>query len=87
MDALLASSSSIVSSGLAATAGTDSYSWGIGSRQSSAALSSFESELKAMAQALQQHGGPYLCGDTPSLVSSSSGLGAVSLVCNLYAGA
>lgn len=76
MDALLASTSSIVSSGLAATAGADSHSWGIGSRQSSAALRSFESELRAMAQALQQHGGPHLCGDTPSLVSGSSAHGA-----------
>lgn len=59
--------SGIVSAGLDLMAGKTGRYWGIGSGQSSGQRSAFEAELRQLAASLQQHGGPFLLGQQPSL--------------------
>ncbi|KAK9867166.1 hypothetical protein WJX84_010666 [Apatococcus fuscideae] len=61
-EALLRAKDSIVSSGLSLASGSDSRSWGIGSRPTGAQRKAFESSLQALSTSLEQHGGPFLLG-------------------------
>lgn len=67
MDTLLSSTSSIVSAGFDIVAGSTAYQWGIGRQPSSAQVQRFEQQCSQLRSALQQHGGPYLCGAQPTL--------------------
>ncbi|WIA08730.1 hypothetical protein OEZ85_008154 [Tetradesmus obliquus] len=67
MDTLLSSTSCIVSAGLDIVAGSTAYQWGIGRQPSTAQVQRFEQQCSQLRSALQQHGGPYLCGAQPTL--------------------
>jgi hypothetical protein len=56
--------------GLDVVAGSTSYCWGVGSRPSSSQVQRFEQQCSQLSSALQQQGGPFLCGPQPSLVSA-----------------
>ena len=69
-EALIASSSSIVSRGLSCVAGTSGRSWGIGSQgPSSRQLDDFRESLAILERSLvdKGNGGPYLSGEDVSL--------------------
>lgn len=66
-ESLLRSKDSIISAGLMLASGSDSRSWGIGSRPTGAQRKGFESSLQALATSLQQHGGPFLLGQQLTL--------------------
>ena len=58
----------LVSAGLAAVAGKSAGSWAVGHAASAEQLARFTGACSAPCQALDRHGGPFLCGAVPSLV-------------------
>ena len=42
--------------------------WGIGSGQTDGQRAQFEQEVSMLEESIEQSGGPYLCGATPTLV-------------------
>ncbi|KAK9855133.1 hypothetical protein WJX84_007344 [Apatococcus fuscideae] len=70
-ESLLRSKDSVISAGLSLASGSDSRSWGIGSRPTGAQRKGFESSLQVLAASLQQHGGPFLLGKQLTLADLS----------------